>query len=226
MGWMNLKETDMRYLYCPFNDDNVESLTDWAAYDSQEKRKPTQAVSAGRPQDVDKDYKYDLKEGYLKADLNDVPAHCPVYVIAHGDKGFESIGAQDRKTTMSAEELAQKLSVLKKEHKVIKLFLCNVGLDLLKGNEGFGYKFWKAMHDRGYDKLWVVCYLGVTIDSGYKMRKQMGEQASHKQVIRDAQFDPETRGLLSGTFDRASKWRIFIDPQGKIYEGANVPPLV
>jgi len=42
------------------------------------------------------------------------------------------------------------MSVLTKSHKVIELFLCYIGLDLLQGQQGFGYEFWRAMHAKEY----------------------------------------------------------------------------
>ena len=203
MGWMKLGKSDWRYLYQPFDTDDIKALIPWIESDDSNK-KQTKIVSAGAA--ANKDYQGMVKSGYLQADLSNVPTNVPVYVIAHGDQGLDFIGDQSHSHKMTADQLAEKMASLKKDHKVIKLFLCNVGIDLLSGQQGFGYKFWSAMHGKQYDKLWVVCYLGITANPGL--------YGKHKQVSQGEKWST------------ASEKRIFIAPDGKIYQpGDKVPDL-
>jgi hypothetical protein len=202
MGWMKLGKSDWRYLYQPFDTDDIKALIPWIESDDNNK-KQTKIVSAGAA--ANPEHKGMVDAGYLQANLSDVPAHVPVYVVAHGDKGADYIEDQSHSHQMSADQLAEKMGALKKGHKVIKLFLCNVGIDLLSGQKGFGFNFWKAMHDKEYNNLWVVCYLGITVNAGMK---------AYKGVQTDDKLVP------------ASEKRIFIAPDGKIYQpGDKVPDL-
>jgi hypothetical protein len=176
-------------------------------YDAR-KRKQTKIVSASATANQKTRFQNMVANGSLQADLSNVPAHVPVYVIAHGNQGLDYIADQSMTHKMDANKLAENMSTLKKSHKVIKLFLCNVGLDLLRGQQEFGYEFWKTMHAKEYDALWVACYLGITVNAGSPF-------GGGKQVIDE------------DAWHRASRKRIFIAPDGTIYKPSdNLPDLL
>lgn len=109
-------------------------------------------------------------------DLKSLKFDDVLYISAHGGKGMETIGFEEiepfskkavpgSKVILSPEELATKLENegLKKNHFTIKLWVCYGGCGA-EEQKGFAYKFWEAMHQKGYNDLNVIAYTEMTVD--------------------------------------------------------------
>jgi hypothetical protein len=135
--------------------------------------------------------------------LKDLQHNEVLYISAHCDKLVDYI-SDGEDNTLKVSDLCDRLieAVLRKTHLCIKLWLCYAGCGM-ECKKGFGYDFWKAMHDHGFHNLTVFAYTELTVDPLDDGHKYCYDFSSGKRLGQAKGFRVGIRG--DGKFIQAGQ---------------------
>ncbi len=146
--------------------------------------------------------------------LGDVGNDDQLYITGHGAAGNNRIHSCDNRSLAATTLADQFVGRLDPGHRKIKLWVCS-SADGITVNRGLAYRFWQAMHLRGFSSLAVYGYRYAVMDP-FSPRQDSNEAGIALPGFRSL---TETPDLLKTLHGKASHWRVGIGP-----DGARIPP--